>query len=147
MRLTNEADYALRICYTLAKLGGVASSKELADKTGVTLRFALKILRKLALAGVVASQKGASGGYYLNRPADEVSVGEVVEVIDGPFRINLCLDPAFECSRDCSEEDGGCKFNRYFKDLNRRIREDMYAMRLSAGEGPDFGKRRLDNDG
>lgn len=59
MRLTNESDYALRITNELAILGTVVSAKELADRTGVTIRFALKILRKLSLAGIVDSKKGA----------------------------------------------------------------------------------------
>ena len=90
MRLTNESDYALRITNELAILGTVVSAKELADRTGVTIRFALKILRKLSLAGIVDSKKGAQGGYFLKKSPSEVSIGEIVETIEGPIHVSNC---------------------------------------------------------
>ena len=64
MRLTNESDYALRITNELAETGTVVSAKDLAERTGVTIRFALKILRKLSLAGIVDSKKARRAGIF-----------------------------------------------------------------------------------
>ena len=89
MRITHEADYAVRIVYVLmqSKESTVAASK-LAGGSGVTLRFTLKILRKLAASGIVTAQKGANGGYALAMDPADVSLGLIIESIDGPFEHN-----------------------------------------------------------
>ncbi len=130
MRLTNESDYALRITNELAILGTVVSAKELADRTGVTIRFALKILRKLSLAGIVDSKKGAQGGYFLKKSPSEVSIGEIVETIEGPIHVSNCSREDYICPRSVAEDE--CRFHRYFCDLNDRIRKELYAVKLSS---------------
>ena len=128
MRITNEADYALRIVYSL--LGGSQkSAKLIAEQTGVTLRFALKILRKLAIAEIVGARQGASGGYYLKKKPEEISIGLIIETIDGPFEVNNCLSEDFECSR-MGKQVEACSFHCYFNELNTMIRNDMYRATL-----------------
>ncbi|MEA4823745.1 MAG: Rrf2 family transcriptional regulator [Clostridiaceae bacterium] len=128
MRITNEADYALRIVYSLLD-GSQKSAKTISDETGVTLRFALKILRKLALAELMGSQQGATGGYFLKRAASEISVGEVIEIIDGPFQINNCMDNVYICSR-MGKDTENCKFHQFFCELNEQIRNEMFAAKM-----------------
>ena len=55
--------------------------KDISELTGVTLRFALKILRKLTQSGITKSYKGVAGGHELNR-SSEISLGEIIECID-----------------------------------------------------------------
>ena len=128
MRITNEADYALRIVFSLLD-GSQRSAKTIAAETGVTLRFALKILRKLTLSELVGSQQGASGGYFLKKKPEEISVGEIVEMIDGPFVMNNCIDGSFECTR-MGKQTALCSFHCFFEDLNRRLRDEMYQATL-----------------
>ena len=64
---------------------GKTSAKQISDESGVPIRFALKILRRLTQAGLTASYKGVSGGYELARPAGQISLGEIIEEIDGPI--------------------------------------------------------------
>ncbi len=128
MRITNEADYALRIIYALLD-GAQRSAKVISELTGITLRFTLKILRKLALSEVVGSQQGATGGYFLKKAPSELSVGLIVEIIDGPFQINNCLDDLYLCSRMGRELDK-CQFHSFFESLNTKIRNDMYSATL-----------------
>ena len=91
MRITHEADYAVRIAYVLAKEGDMLPAREISEKSGVTLRFALKILRKMSADGIVTSFKGAGGGYRLDLPPSELSLGRLIEAIDGPLEISHCL--------------------------------------------------------
>ena len=63
LRITQEADYALRIVALLASHETVTDANTIADEAGITQRFALKILRNLSLGEIVCSQKGAGGGY------------------------------------------------------------------------------------
>jgi len=125
MRITNEADYALRIVYSLLDCRQ-KNAKTIADESGVTLRFALKILRKLVLADIVGSQQGAAGGYFLKKKPSEISVGEVVEMIDGEFQLNNCMDSEFVCTRmGC--DLASCQFHCFFADINQQIINMMYA--------------------
>ena len=99
LRITHEADYAIRVTYCLALAGGKQCAKDVAESAGVTLRFALKILRKLTQSGITKSYKGVAGGYELNRQPSEISLGEIIECIDGPIAINHCLANEFQCTR------------------------------------------------
>lgn len=123
MRITNEADYALRIVYVLMN-GELKNAKAISDESGVTLRFTLKILHKLTQAQIVSSVQGSAGGYSLRRNPKELSVADIVEIIDGPFCINNCLDDDFICSR-VGMKTGCCKIHCFFEQLNAEIVEKM----------------------
>ena len=98
MRITHEADYAIRVTYCLALAGEKQCAKDISEVTGVTLRFALKILRKLTQSGITKSYKGVAGGYELNHSPSEISLGAIIECIDGPIAINHCLANEFQCT-------------------------------------------------
>ena len=91
MYITLEADYAVRIVNCLAKNGSRMDAKALSAATGVTLRFSLKILRKLVAQGIVRSYKGTQGGYELARAPQEIPLGEVIETVEGPITISRCV--------------------------------------------------------
>ena len=129
MRITHEADYAIRVVYCLVEADAKLSSKEVAEQAGITLWFALKILRKLIMANIVKSYKGSAGGYELNRPASEISLGEVVECIDGPILITHCLSKEFDCSRVENKSD--CTFRKVFLSVNRTIRQELYDVKMN----------------
>ncbi len=129
MRITHEADYAIRIMYCLAERNQTISAKQISDDSGVPSRFALKILRRLTQAGLTESYKGVSGGYQLARAADQISLGEIIEVIDGPIEINHCLSSEFDCSR--VQQKNKCTFHRLFSAINQDIRSKLYDLPLS----------------
>ncbi|MDO5142923.1 MAG: Rrf2 family transcriptional regulator [Eubacteriales bacterium] len=128
MRITHEADYAIRVTYCLALAGRKQCAKEVSEETGVTLRFALKILRKLTQSGITRSYKGVSGGYELNRDPSEISLGEIIECIDGPIAINHCLANEFQCTRVGDRKE--CDFHRVFGEINRSLRNELCAITM-----------------
>ena len=123
MRVTQEADYAIRICLILDKLGGKTGAAQIAEVACITPKIALKVLRKLSEAGVVRSYKGAQGGYELVRKGDELRVLEIIELIDGPIRISKCLDCEHECSRNPCKTD--CKMHIAFGVINEKLLENL----------------------
>ncbi len=128
LRITHEADYAIRVAYCLALAGGKQCAKDISETTGVTLRFALKILRKLTQSGITKSYKGVAGGYELNRTPSEISLGEIIECIDGPIAINHCLANEFQCTHvGCHNE---CDFHRVFGEINRSLRDQLFSIHL-----------------
>lgn len=129
MHITLEADYAVRIVNCLAVHKIRMDAKTLSAATGVTLRFSLKILRKLVAEGVVRSYKGTQGGYELARPASEISLGEVVEIVEGPITISRCVAGDFHCTRG---DEAECRFNRVYAEVANSVRDKLYS--VSFGE-------------
>lgn len=128
MRITHEADYAIRVMYCLAAAEDRLSAKEIAEQTGVTLRFSLKILRKLIQEELIKSYKGVNGGYVLNRPTNQISLGQIIECIDGPIMLNHCLSNEFDCSRVTHKSE--CDFHKVFGSINAHLRKELYSVTL-----------------
>ena len=123
MRVTQEADYAIRICLILDKLGEKTGAAAIADIACITPKIALKVLRKLNGAGMLRSYKGVQGGYELARDGRELTVLEIVELIDGPIMISKCLDCGHECSRNPCKTD--CKMHLAFGAINQSLIESL----------------------
>jgi Rrf2 family protein len=123
MRVTQEADYAIRMCLILDSLGEKTGAATLADLACITPRIALKVLRKLNEGGYVRSYKGVQGGYELTRSGDSIKVIEIIELIDGPVRISKCL----ECDHDCTKNPCKieCKMHIAFGAINQKLIENL----------------------
>jgi Rrf2 family protein len=96
MQITRQADYAVRAVLYLTQLGltGHASTAQIAREQKIPPTFLAKIVSQLSTAGILRATRGAHGGVALARPADDISLLEIVEVIDGPILLNECvLDP------------------------------------------------------
>jgi Rrf2 family protein len=87
MRISAKADYALRAAAELAAVEGTGPLKGEAIATAQAIpgKFLEAILTSLRTAGLVASQRGADGGYWLARPADRISVADVIRAVEGPI--------------------------------------------------------------
>ena len=123
--MTQEADYAVRIVYCLAQEQARRDAKYISENMGVSLRFSLKILRKLVASGIVKSFKGQRGGYELAKPPAEITLNDVIETVDGPYALNRCLKSGHECSMD---EVGCCAFRAVYADISKAITEKLDAV-------------------
>lgn len=86
MRVTAKVDYALRALVELAAAeGATVKGERLAELQRVPLKFLENILAELRRSGIVGSQRGADGGYRLQRDPDEVSVADVIRAVEGPL--------------------------------------------------------------
>jgi Rrf2 family protein len=86
MRVSAKVDYALRACAELAAAGdGPVKGERLAQAQEIPLKFLENILLDLKHAGLVASQRGADGGYWLAQPAAEIAVADVIRAVEGPI--------------------------------------------------------------
>ena len=91
LRLSKKTDYALiSLTYVASQGDRPASARELAERHDIPLELLAKVLQRLVQRGVLRSQQGIHGGYLLARPADTVTVAEVVEAIDGPLQLTVC---------------------------------------------------------
>ncbi len=87
MRLSARADYALRAAIELAAAsgGGHVTADQLAKAQGIPGKFLEAILTQLRRGGLVRSQRGPDGGFWLARPASEISLADIIRAIDGPL--------------------------------------------------------------
>ena len=87
MRLSARADYALRAAIELAAASGSGhvTADQLAKTQGIPGKFLEAILTQLRRGGLVRSQRGPDGGFWLARPASEISLADIIRAIDGPL--------------------------------------------------------------
>jgi len=101
MQLTRAADYAVRVMITLAGMpsGARASRESLAESAEVPSQFLGKVLQLLTRSQLIVSHRGSRGGFSLARPASTISMLDVVESIEGPIQLNVCLGQEDACGR------------------------------------------------
>ena len=99
MQITRQADYALRAMLFLARMDPTkrAATSQIAEMQHIPPAFLAKIISQLSIAGLIHTSRGARGGVLLARPAEQISVLEVVEAIDGPMELNECTSGAGGC--------------------------------------------------
>ena len=87
MRISAKVDYAVRAAVLLAAADGDRPTKgdAISRAQCIPLKFLENILSDLRHAGLVRSQRGADGGYWLNRPATEITVADVIRAVEGPL--------------------------------------------------------------
>ncbi|HSK50097.1 MAG TPA: Rrf2 family transcriptional regulator, partial [Solirubrobacterales bacterium] len=86
MRVSAKADYAVRAAVELAAAGeGPVKGEKLAEAQDIPLQVLEHILLELKHNGLVRARRGAKGGYWLARPADEVTIADVVRAVEGPI--------------------------------------------------------------
>jgi len=104
MQLTRAADYAVRVMIQLATLPAHerALLPALARATGTPQSFLSKVLQALCKAGFIASRRGQAGGFEILPSGRKASIRMVVEAIEGPIALNLCLISGVSCGRKSS---------------------------------------------
>jgi Rrf2 family protein len=121
MHITLETDYAIRIVDLLAKTDEPNSdAKSISERTGVSHRNALKILRKLVAGEIVKSRRGAHGGYSMSRNPCEVSLYDVVEIMEGGYKFSRCLEADYNCSAGCK-----CGYQAVFADISKLVQDKL----------------------
>ena len=99
LRISKLTDYGTVVLGELAGKRGFVSAAEVAQATGLGLPTVSKLLKTLARAGLVASSRGARGGYRLAREAKEIRASDVIDAFEGPVSIT-----------ECSASDSHCGF-------------------------------------
>ena len=86
MRVSAKADYAVRAAVELAAAdAGPVKGEVISSAQGIPLKFLENILGELRHAGLVRSQRGTEGGYWLARPAEEITLADVIRAVEGPL--------------------------------------------------------------
>ena len=129
MRLTSLSDYAVVMLVAAARAPTCArlSATALAAETGVPLPTAQKLTGKLAAAGLLATARGAGGGFRLARAPHAISLADIVEAVEGPIALATCVDPS---RHDCALE-GACAVRPHMGVVNDVVRGALASVTLA----------------
>jgi Rrf2 family protein len=106
MMFSTKAEYGVRVMVELSRRNGDApvSLAEIAQNDGLPLAYLEHLVARLRKAGLVESRRGARGGYLLARPADQITMAEVVEALEGSIAPIECIsegaDGVLRCARE-----------------------------------------------
>lgn len=104
LRLSKKVEYSLLALQLLARNGDKKlSAKEISEILNVSFEFLSKVLQTLMKKGIVASYQGIRGGYVLQKPADEISIADVIHALDDTPAVVECLTDDENCS--CERTD------------------------------------------
>lgn len=101
MKLSAKSRYASRILLDLVMhaSGGTHRVTDIAERTGITVSFIEQIIKPLKHAGMVTSKRGASGGHQLSREPGQITLGEIVRIMEGSVELSACLNDPGLCDR------------------------------------------------
>jgi FeS assembly SUF system regulator len=130
MRLSHLADYAVVLMTAAARrpVSARLSATELAVETGVPLPTAQKLMGQLAGCGLLRSVRGASGGFSLARAAQDISLADIVEAVEGPIAMTVCSGQ--EGVSDCAL-DAHCRVKPHMGVVGNAVRGALGAVSLT----------------
>jgi Rrf2 family protein len=115
--LSNKAKYGLKALIHLAGAEGQCLAGDIAKTNNIPRKFLDAILVELRNAGIINSKKGKHGGYLLARPAEKITVGQIIRILDGPLAPIAC---AYQRCADCPDEDA-CAIHDIMLDVRESI--------------------------
>ena len=122
IRITRETDYGIVLMTTMARDANPPySAAALAKQRGLPLPMVSKILKALARAGLLVSQRGALGGYSLARRPEDISAADIIDALEGPIAITECSAVDLHA---CLHEEN-CAVSGHWHRINGAIREAL----------------------
>lgn len=122
MKLSAESHYGLQACYIIASKGGaLVSASALEGGVGVSKKYLERIMRALKSRGIIAAARGKDGGYFLQKEASEITVGDIVRTFENDFEIIRCVN----------REGCTCPSQAVWQKLYEKIVEVMDSMTLA----------------
>jgi Rrf2 family protein len=127
MQIPRKIEYALRAMIHLAdNPGGMARGIEIARDEHIPKYYLEKVIRDLMRRGLVKARRGPGGGYQLGRPAESISFRDIIEAVEGPISLNLCVEGGNVCNLQPA-----CRMFRVWEEGQRVLLDVFSHTRLS----------------
>lgn len=112
MQMNATTDYAIRILVYLAVIDRLATSREIASKMGIPVKYITTVTQELKNCGFISSQQGNNGGYILRRKPEEITLRDVVFALEDGIKLSRCTS----CDPNCFLYDSGnlCEVHRSY---------------------------------
>lgn len=138
VKLSRITDYGIVLMAHLARAPGDATrnAREVAEATHLPTPVVSKVLKMLARAGLLDSQRGAKGGYALARPAAEITVPQMIAALEGPIGLTECTVHPGACPQEAS-----CHVREPWQKINSVVRTALSEVTLADLARPRFGPR------
>ena len=129
LRLSKKGEYGVMAMFELARdfKKGPLSIKEISRRQGVSTSYLEQLLNRLRKADLIKSQRGPGGGYVLHKKPSEISLGKIMNTLEGPVAISQCLDPT---AKDCSRVQS-CVTRLLWKSLGEKIENYLETVSLN----------------
>jgi Rrf2 family protein len=125
MKATKKTQYALRAMIVLSKGDKTPISlRFIAKKEGISFDYLEKIFSKLEKNGLIGSKRGATGGYFLVRSADKITLKDIFDATEESISV-------VDCQEEKCPRDGKCKASRAWKNVNNKIEKAFSSIKLS----------------
>jgi len=123
MKLSTQSRYGVRAIFDIAynSEGLETQVKDISRRQGISPRYLEQIFQKLKKAGIIGSKRGPSGGYFLNKKAEEIRVGDIIRITEGGIDPVLCIDPE-DSSQPC-DRLGECVTRLIWNEAGNRLKE------------------------
>ena len=123
MKLSTQSRYGVRAIFDIAynSEGLETQVKDISRRQDISPRYLEQIFQKLKKAGIVGSKRGPTGGYFLNKKAEEITVGEIIRTTEGGIDPVLCIDPE-DSSQPC-DRLGECVTRLIWDEAGNRLKE------------------------
>ena len=118
MRIRRQADYATRAISYLASAekGKYVATSQVANEQQIPPAFLAKIILQLSIAGLIKTSRGARGGITLARDAEQITLLDVLQAIDGPIQLNVCVEDQGDCAFE-----GNCPLQSVWCDIQNEL--------------------------
>jgi Rrf2 family protein len=146
--LSKKAKYALKAMLALSEAGenNLLQATEIAEKQTIPKKFLDLILQELRVRGLIQSHRGKQGGYTLAKPSSEITVGQIVRMIDGPLAPIACASvTAYQPCEDCADVKT-CRIRlmmREVRDAASAVLDHITLAEATAGPAPKKSKKAV----
>lgn len=140
MKLSTQADYAVRAVYELSRreAGAVVHTGDLAAAQRIPSARLAKVVQDLARAGLVRTMRGQQGGVMLARPAADITVREVYEAVEGPILLCRCRQRVEPCGDDV------CDTHQFWSGVETLLTQELQTVTFAALADPRRRPRGTD---
>ncbi len=122
MQINTTTDYAVRCMMFLAETGRVTSAAEIGENMHVSKNFVVGIMKKLREAGLVDAVRGTAGGFYLAKPAEEITLYDILCTMENTMRLARCLEGDEKCNRGAVPY---CRVRRFYGEMQDTMEKMM----------------------
>jgi len=149
MKLSTQSRYGVRAIFDIAyhSEGLETQVKDISRRQGISQRYLEQIFQKLKRAGVIGSKRGPSGGYFLGKKSEDITIGEIVQITEGSINPVRCVD--VENSTQPCERSGECVTQIVWNEAGQRLKnyfdsvtiKDLCKLAKEMGIKKDLDKR------
>lgn len=127
MQFNITTDYAIRTVLYLGQCKKRASTTEIAKEMGIPRGYLEKVLSKLKKAEYISANLGTKGGYSLNKSLKEITLGDVIRIMENTTKINKCLEQDNFCNRNAADF---CAVRKYYVRVQKELEEKFFNVSL-----------------